>query len=147
MNTQPDVQNNIEVRLRIMRTLWIATFVSIGLFFAFTIFNVRSGDLAPNNMLFLILLGAAASTTLISFPIKNRLLSRAVEQQQAQLVQQAYVVAWTITEFAAVLAVVDFFMTGDRYYYLLFIIAACGQLLHFPRREHLINASFGTKPF
>jgi hypothetical protein len=33
-------------------------------------------------------------------------------------------------------------VTGDRYYYMLFIIAACGQLLHFPKREHVINAAF-----
>lgn len=35
-----------------------------------------------------------------------------------------------------------FFLTGHRHYYLLFIVAACGLLLHFPRREAVMNAAF-----
>jgi hypothetical protein len=61
------------------------------------------------------------------------------------MVQQAYIVAWAITEVGGLLGVLDFFTTGDRYYYLLFMIAALGQLLHFPRREHMLNA-WGKSP-
>ena len=42
----------------------------------------------------------------------------------------------------ALLGLVDFFLTGHAHYYLLLIVAAGGQLLHFPRREHIVNASF-----
>ncbi|HKZ78578.1 MAG TPA: hypothetical protein VJ124_09760 [Pyrinomonadaceae bacterium] len=125
-----------------MRTLWIAMFLSIGFYYAFTFFAGRSEDVNSNSTLSLTLVGGALLTTLISFPIKNRLLTRAVEQQQVQLVQQGYVVAWALTEVAALLGLLDFFLTGNRYYYILFIIAACGQLLHFPRREPVINAWF-----
>jgi len=146
MNTQSanqkDPQGNIELRIRTMRTLWIAMFLSIGFYYAFTFFAGRSEDVNSNSTLSLTLVGGALLTTLISFPIKNRLLTRAVEQQQVQLVQQGYVVAWALTEVAALLGLLDFFLTGNRYYYILFIIAACGQLLHFPRREPVINAWF-----
>jgi hypothetical protein len=125
-----------------MRTLWIAMFFSVGLYYAFTLFVGRSEKLTPNSRVSLVLAGVAVLTTLISFPIKNRLLTRAVEQQQASLVQQGYIVTWALSEVAALLGVLDFFSTGDRYYYILFLIAACGFLLHFPRREHVINASF-----
>jgi hypothetical protein len=54
-------------------------------------------------------------------------------------------VAWAITEVGALLGLLDFFKSADRYYYVLFLIAACGQLLHFPRREHVINASPTTQ--
>ena len=74
--------------------------------------------------------------------IKNKLFTRAVEQRQPQLVQQGYIVAWAVSEVAALLGLLDFYVTGNRYYYVLFIIAACTQLLHFPRREHVMNASF-----
>jgi hypothetical protein len=140
MNPQP--QQNIELRLRTMRTLWIAMFISIVLYYGITFFVKPSGNANPNDNLFLILVVVALSMTLISFLVKNRLLSRAIEQHSVQLVQQAYIAALAVTEVAALLGLLYFFLTGDRYYPVLFLIAACGQLLHFPRREHVISASF-----
>ena len=143
MNTQSaNPQVDIEQRLRTMRTLWIAMLLSIGMYYVFTFFVERSRDVTPNRTLSLVLVGVALLTTLISFPIKNKLLTRAVDQQQVQLVQQGYIVAWAITEVAALLGMLDFFLTGNRYYYVLFLIAACGLLLHSPRREHVMNATF-----
>ena len=113
---------------------------SIGAYYVLTLFAGRPENVEPNDTLFLALVAFALSTTLISVPIKNKLLRRAVEQQQVQLVQQGHIVAWALCEVAALLGVLDFFMTGDRYYYILFIIAACGQLLHFPRRDDVANA-------
>ena len=125
-----------------MRILWIGMVLSICAYFMFTLFKGRSEGITPNSSLSLMLVSVGLITTLISFPIKNKLLTRAVEQQQAQLVQQGYIVTWAVTEVAALLGMLDFFLTGHRHYYILFIIAACGLLLHFPRREHVINASF-----
>src|ERR1041385_5352631 len=124
MTTQP----NIEGRLRTMRILWIALLSSIGLYYVFIHFVGRPEDAKPDDKLFLMLVGLGLLTTLISFPFKQRLLNRAAEQQQVQMVQPAYVVAWALCEAAAVLGMFDFFVTGDRYYYVLFIIAGCGQL-------------------
>ena len=119
--------------------------LSIVGYFVLTLFAGRSEELEPNPMLSLILLAVAASAALVSFPLKSKLLNRAIEQQQVPMVQQAYIVAWAITEVGGLLGVLDFFTTGDRYYYLLFMIAALGQLLHFPRREHMLNA-WGKSP-
>jgi len=142
----PSAQNgasgNIELRLRTMRTLWFAMLMSIVMYYVFTLFAVRPANGAPNNTIFLILVSAAVVTTLVSFPIKNALLKKATDQQEVPLVQQAYIVAWAVTEVGGLLAILDFFLTGDRYYYLMLIIAGCGQLLHSPKREHLVNASF-----
>jgi hypothetical protein len=143
MNVQSeDGANNIEVRIRTMRTLWIALFLSVGMYFVWTAIADRPKNLAPNSTLFLVLLAIALSTTLVSFPVKSMLVRKAAERQQLQLVQQAYVVALAMCEVSALLGVLDFFVTSNRYYYSLFILAACAQLLHFPRRVHLINASF-----
>ena len=125
-----------------MRTLWIAMFMSIGFYYAFTFFVSRPEDVEPNNTLFLVLVAVGLSTTFISFPIKNKLISQAIEQQHVPLVQQAYIVAWALSEIPALLGLLDFFMTGNRYFYVLFLISVIAQLLHFPRREHVINASF-----
>ena len=138
-NPEPD---NIELRLRTMRILWLALVMAIVMYYVFTLFTGRPADRAPNTTVFLVLVSAAVLTVLISFPIKNALLKKATDQQQVPLVQQAYIVAWAVVEVGGLLAILDFFLTGDRYYYVMLIIAACGQLLHAPKREHLVNASF-----
>ena len=143
MNPQRNLNNTqetIELRLRTMRTLWIAMLLSVGGYFVFALFVGRPKNLAANPTLSLGLLGAAVLAALISFPFKSKLLNRAFEQQQVPLVQQAYIVALALVEVAALLGMLDFFTTSDRYYYVFFIIAALGQLLHFPRREHVLNA-------
>jgi len=139
---QNDPQTNIELRIRTMRTLWIALILSLGGYYVFTLFTERKESLEPNASLSLTLICVAMVTVLVSFLIKSRLLSKAMEQRNVGMVQQAYVVTWAITEVAALLAMLDFFLTNDRYYYVLIIVAALGQLLHFPRREHVVNAAF-----
>lgn len=144
---QSDPNTNVEQRIRTMRTLWIALLLSIGIYYFVTPFLKRTGDIAPNPTLSVVLLAGAMLMTLISFPIKNKLLSRAVEQQQAQQVQQAYIVGWAINEVGALLGMLDFLATGNGRYYIPFIIAACGLLLHFPKREPVMNASFKPSGF
>lgn len=116
--------------------------MSIGFYYAFTFFVARPEDVEPNSTLFLVLAAIALSTVLISFPIKSKLISQAVEQQHVPLVQQGYIVAWAMSEIPALLGLLDFFLTSNRYFYVLFFIAVIAQVLHFPRREHVINASF-----
>lgn len=137
-------QQKIELRLRSIRTLWIALLLSIGMYYVFTIIMDRPENV-PNDRLFVVFLALALSTIIVSFPVKNSYLNKAAEQQNMGLVQSGYVVALAFCEVPALLGVLDFFLTGNRYYYILFILAACGQLLHFPRREHLINASFKSR--
>jgi drug/metabolite transporter (DMT)-like permease len=139
---QTGAPDNIELRLRTMRTLWLAMLMSIVMYYVFTLFAPRPPNGTPNNTIFLVLVCAAVVTALISFPIKNALIKKAIDQQQPAMVQQAYIVAWAVMEVGGLLGILDFYLTGDRYYYVMLIIAACGQLLHAPKREHLVDASF-----
>ena len=125
-----------------MRVIWMALLISVVIYYAITHFVERPEDVEPNPTLSLTLICVAVLAVLISFLIKSRLLSKAVDQQHIGMVQQAYVVTWAITEVAALLGLLDFFKTSDRYYHALFIIAALGLLLHFPRRESVVNAAF-----
>ena len=143
MQTSPNtVQFQIEQRLRTMRTLWGALLGSIGVYYMISLYVGQPANTNRNNMLSLALLVVALSVIPLSFVIKKKLLNESVAQQQPQLVQQGYLVAWVINEVAALLGLLDFFATGHRHYYILFIIAVLGHLLHLPRREHVINASF-----
>lgn len=140
------MEENIEIRIRTIRTLWFALFVSVGLYFALTFFVPRSEN-PPNATLFLVLAAVSLTTVAASFIIKTNFLIRAAQQQQVQLVQQGYVVACALTEVPALLGLLDYFSTGNEYYYALFIIAALGMLLHFPRRDHVLNAAYKHRGF
>ena len=136
------LQRQIDLRMRTLRTLWIALLLSVSVYYVLTLFLRRSEDLRSNPALSLILAVIAISAILSSLIIKSRVLKRATEQQQVSLVQQAYILAWAVTEVAAMMGLLDFLITNDRYYYGFFIIAGFGQLVHFPKREHVENASF-----
>ena len=135
---------NVEQRIRTLRTLWIAMFLSVGAYYVFTLLTGRPESVGPNPNLTLILVGVGLLTTAISFPIKSKFLARAVDLQQPQLLQQGYILTWAVTEIAALLGLLDFFLTDHRHYFILFVISALGQLLHFPRREHVTNAAFNS---
>lgn len=148
MKPQPPDRNrpqmDIEQRMRTVRILWLCLLASVGLYYGFTIVSGRPENLEPNHTLSLALLAAGLSTTLISFLVKSKLVNRAIEQREVQQVQQGYIVAWAMSEVAALLGLLDFFLTSDPYFYALFIIAALGEILQFPRREHFENASFSS---
>lgn len=149
MNTQPTQNNspqNIENRMRSMRTMWLAMLLSVPIYYVFTLIS-GPREVTPNNTLSLAFIAIGASAVLVSFFLKSKLLTRAIDQQQVPLVQQAYVVGWALAEVPALLAMLDFFVTGDPYYYLPLIIALVGQLLHFPRREHVEQAAFKGAAF
>ena len=139
-----DAQIDIEQRIRTVRILWLAFILNSGLFYFLTRVAERRENLESNNTLSLALLAVGLSTALVSFLVRSKLVSRAVEQRQVQQVQQGYIVAWALSEVAALLGLVDFFVTSDPYFYVLFIIGAIAVLFHFPRREHFENASFSS---
>ena len=139
---QNDPQTNVEARVMTMRILWIALLITVVIYYLITIFVARPDDVESNPTLSLVFICVAVLAVLMSFLIKSRLISKAVDQQQLGLVQQAYVVAWALSEVPALLGLLDFFKTADRYYPALFIITALGMLLHFPRREPVVNAAF-----
>ena len=148
MNPRPTTpinpQQSFELKLLTLRILWFALFMSIVLYYGLTFFVGPREETEPNPMLSMILIVIALSTTVVSFLVKSKLLSRAIEQQNVQLVQQAYIVALALCETSALLGLLDYFATGHPHYYIPFIIGALGQLLHFPRRDHVVNASSKT---
>jgi len=133
--------------MRTIRTLWFAMIMSVVMYYVLTVFKRPGESVTPNNTVSLAFIAIGVSTVLISFVVKNKLLSRAIDQQQVPLVQQAYIVGLALCEVSALLGVFDHLFTGNRYYYVPMIIAVAAQLLHFPRREHVENAAFKRSTF
>jgi len=142
---QNELEAKIDMRLRTMRILWFALFISIVLYYGFTLFN-KSTE-APNTLVSFGLAAAGVFLVILSFPIKQKFLAKSVETQSMELVQKGYIVALAVCEAAALLGLLDHFVTGNRYYYLLFIAAAAADSLHFPQRRHLQEASYKREMF
>ncbi len=132
----------LEPRYRTMMILWFALLCSIGMFFLFAVLMAPDFAVTENKMLTLTFFAVGTMAVIISRFVKQRFLSQAVEKQDVALVQTGMISAAALCEVAAMLGLMDWFITGNRYYYVLFIIAVIGTLLNFPRRDHLLAASY-----
>ena len=112
------------------------------MYYVYTLVVGRPESAATNDTIFLVSVAVGFVTIILSFVIKNKAVANAATQQKIELVQPGYIVAWALCEVSALLGMLVFLATSNRYYYGLFILGAVGQLIHFPRREHLLNASF-----
>lgn len=126
--------------------LWFALLMSVSMFFLFSLFVTPNITYAPNNSTrALLIFGLTAMGTFLvigSFAVKNKILERSVEKQDVSLVQKALVIACAMCEASALLGLMEHFIIGNREYYLLFVLAAGGIALHFPRRSQLEAACF-----
>jgi len=140
---------DVNKRYQTMVVLWFALLMSIGMYFFVSILAGPESDSPPANarssVLAVALTALGTFLVVISFAIKHKLLRRSVETQDVTLVQKAMVVACAICEAAALMGVIQRFIVGNRDYYLLFIIAAAGIALHFPKRSHLEAASYKSR--
>lgn len=117
--------------------------MSIGSFFLFSRLapaTEREPGIEPSSILIAALLILGILVVAMSFVVKRKFLQRSVEKQDLTLVQQALLVACAMCEACGLLGLLEHFLIGNREYYLLFLVAAFGTALHFPRREHLLAA-------
>jgi len=135
-------ETDLDARYRTMLILWFALLMNIGVFFVFSLFmGPEIGVAAPNVLLTVVLTALGTFLVILSFAVKRKLLERSVERQDVQLVQKALVIACAMCEASALLGLIQRFVVGNREYYLLFLVAAIGTALHFPKREHLVAAT------
>jgi len=135
-------QVTLDARYRTLLTLWFAMTVSIGMFLLLTLFTVPAAGITPNPILSLTLLVVGMLAVIASYFVKQRILARSVNEQNVPLVQTGLTASAALYEVAALLGIMDYFLTGHRYYYVLFIVAFIGSLLNFPRRSHLVAAGY-----
>jgi hypothetical protein len=130
-----EAEEKMTARYRVMLILWAAILASLGFFLMLALLTPSSGT--PNQTLTFTLLGIGLVMVIFSLFIKNILARQAIEKQQAALLQNAYVIAFAMSESAGLFALVDHFMTGSPYYYVGFGAAAIGMLLNFPNKDYV----------
>lgn len=134
-------QTAVDARYRIILIIWLAMLASLGLYFLMTKFiEVPAAD--GDGTILWVLWALGVAITGISFLLKRALLSKSVRKQRLEAVQVAYITAFALCDAGGIFGVIAYFSTGHRYYYLLFITPVLGMLLHMPRRDDLVNASF-----
>jgi NADH:ubiquinone oxidoreductase subunit 2 (subunit N) len=136
---------DLNKRYQTMFTLWFALLLSVVMYFVFVQIAApppaNPSENPPNSRLVVVITALGAVFVLASFVVKRKLLERSVEKQDVALVQKALVFACALCEVSALLGLLERFVFGNREYYLLFILAAAGDLFHFPRRSQLEAAS------
>lgn len=119
--------------------------MSIGVFFLLALIGVPERTDAPSSQTSFPVFALTAIGTLLvllSFVVKRKLLERSVENQDVRLVQTGLVVACAMCELSALLGLLERFVIGSGYFYLLFILAAAGTAFHFPHRQQLLAATY-----
>ena len=139
------METDLDKRYQTLVILWFGLLMSVAMYFLVSLIapaiNDQQGN-PPNSTLVIALMVVGFLVVIFSFPVKNKLLKRSVEQQDVGLVQKSLVIACAMCEFCAVLGLMERFLIGYRYYYFLFLFSAVGIALHFPRRTQLQNAGY-----
>lgn len=137
---------DLNKRYQTLVVLWFALLMSVGFYFLITMFvtpDLGNHSRNPPSSLLVVALTALGSFLVIgSFAVKRKLLERSVETQDVSLVQKGLVIACAMCEVCALLGLFEHFVIGNRESYLLFLVAAAGTALHFPRRLQLEAASY-----
>lgn len=139
MNDQSEP--GVELRHRNILIIWGAILMLIPMYLV--LIWINSVPLSPDkSTLMLMLTGLSIVPVAISFLVKKKLVAKAAELQKLEVVQQAYVVAFVLCEVALLLGVLTYFVTGSPYYVAAIAIGALGLVFHFPRKQHLLDATF-----
>ena len=138
-----DLLAKLDARFRVILILWFALLSSVVVYFLVSLVIQRPNvDDGENRTLTFVITVVGTVAVIVSTALRRRFLAKSVDLQRLELVQTGYIVALALCEFAALLGLVDRMVTGNRYYYVLFVIALIGMALHWPRRNHLLAASY-----
>src|SRR5688572_10809230 len=157
----PNPHVDPETRLRTMRILWAVFLTTIGLY-VLVAYMARPADESPVraaeslgtgaaagglSVLIIVLFAPGLSAVVASFLVKQAYAQKAVREQSPAVLQTGFIVAVVLCETAALFGMVGLFADGTPAAYLLFVVAAAGIVLHFPRREDVVAASGGETGF
>jgi hypothetical protein len=144
---------DIGKRHQTLMILWFAMLMNMGVLFVVALIAAPAAPdvkdetaFGPNSLVTFALAALGAFLVVISFAVKRKFLERSVDRQDISLVQKGFVLAWAICEVSALIGLLERFLIGNRDYYVLFLLAAIGIALQFPRPDHLKAANYKTPP-
>ncbi|MGC2235582.1 MAG: hypothetical protein WA584_05450 [Pyrinomonadaceae bacterium] len=141
---------SVEQAYRTLVIIWAALLMSQFLFLVI-IYVVKpevfrfdfSKPLLGENAVFVIALaGISVLNFAMSFVLRKKFLNQAAAEQKIHLVQTAMIAGCALCESISLFGLLLVFLQSYQYFFLFFALAILGFILHFPRRENLIAASY-----
>jgi hypothetical protein len=151
MNQNP--QNlTVEQMYRTCVIIWLALLISQAMFFVLIFFAkpdlfkfdfsqplLGSGE---NSILVIVLAVMALMSVAMSFILKSKFYNQAANEQKPALIQTGLVVACALCEAGSLFGLVLAFAFNYQYFFALIFLGILGVILHFPRRDTFIAASY-----
>ncbi len=105
-------------------------------------FDFSKPFLGENSAMVIVLAVLAVSTFLLSFVLRRKFINQAINEQKLEPVQTAVIISCALCEAISLFGFVLVFTLNYQYFFLWFALGILGIILHFPRRENLIDASY-----
>ena len=143
-------QFNVEGQYRMQTIVWIALLFSqllllVVIFFAkpeaFR-FDFSKSLLSESPIVTIMFALLAISNLVLSFVLSRKYLNQAIAEQKPALVQTAMIIGCALCEAISLFGVVMAFAFSYQYFFLWFALGILGTILHFPKRDNLIAASY-----
>jgi len=146
MQDKPDIDQLYRTTAIIWFVLLMSQFALLG--FAFSLLppeavaNAQYGILGTNPPIVIGALMLAFANLAISFVMRKKASEQALVEQNVKHVQTGLVIACAFCESISIIGMVLAIAFAYPYFYLWFAVGILGIFLHFPRRQHLLDASF-----
>ncbi|MBC7901682.1 MAG: hypothetical protein H7070_16700 [Saprospiraceae bacterium] len=85
---------------------------------------------------------AAITVVILSFAFRKKFNERAVQEQNPALVQSGLIIACALCEASSLFGLALAFAFDYQYFFFWFALGITGILLHFPRKDALLAASY-----
>ena len=149
MNPNPP-KMSVEQAYRTLVMVWSALLASQGLFLVIIYFmrpqvfkfDFSKPPLDENSTLIIASALLAIFDLVISFVMSRKHLNQSVAEQNIGLVQTAMITGCSLCESISVMGMILAFAYSYQYFFLWFALGILGMILHFPKRAHLIAASY-----
>lgn len=142
--------SNVEGQYKTLAIIWFALLVSqivlvVVIFFAkpeVFRFDFSKSLLGENTMMTVMFALLAISNLVMSFVLSRKYINQAIAEQKPALVQTAMIVGCALCEAISLFGVAMAFAFSYQYFFLWFALGIVGTILHFPKRDNLIAASY-----
>jgi hypothetical protein len=105
-----------------------------------------SRPLFGENFIVVVIFGFMAIMNLfIGLFLRMQAVQRAIEEQKPSILQTGLILGLAFCESLSILGLVLAFAFNYQYFFLWFILAIIGMLLHYPKRQNYHEASFKSK--
>ncbi len=143
-------KTNVEGAYKTLIILWFALLMSQIMFLVIIFitkpemfkFDLSKPVLGENAVIIIVFAVLALANFGLSFVMKKRSYEQAATEQKIALVQTGLIIACALCEAISLLGMVLAFAFNYQFFFLWFALGIFGILLHFPRRDTLIAASY-----